>query len=937
MKNRSFGLVISLLLLASTAVAQIDLSAPIPIDPNVRVGKLSNGLTYYIRKNSKPENKVELRLAVNIGSTAERADQQGLAHFLEHMAFNGTTSFKKNELVSYLQSIGVRFGADLNAYTSFDETVYMLSVPTEKKELLDKGLLVLKEWASAITLDPAEVQKERGVVLEEHRLGTGGEQRMRDRYFPKIFTGSIYADRLPIGKKETLEKFDPKVLTDFYEDWYRPDRMAVVAVGTLDIDEIEKKIQAEFGGIKPKRPARQLPEVSVPDHKETLIAIESDKEAQVTSAQLLFKRKVEHQRTLGDMRSRLVKDFFNAMLNARLDEIRQSPNPPFVFGFSGFGGFVRNKGAYSVDSMTDPANVKRSLSVLLDENKRVKEFGFTAGELTRQRNRYMSRLESSFKERDKSESAQFADAYVYHYLEGAPSPGVEFRFNYAKAVVPTITLKEINDLAREAITDENRVIVVTGPDKPGVVYPTQDEIMALLRQSETAKLTPYVDNVVEEALVAELPATAKVVSEKADPRHGTVSWTLSNGVRVVLKPTDFKADQILMSSFSPGGLSLIGDDRAYSGSYLSQVAAESGLKKLSRVQLNKMLAGKQVRVSLGLSDLYESVSGSSTPKDLETMLQMVYLQFSDINFDPAAFESFLSKQKQFLPNLIANPQTYFGNEVGKVMSQNHPRAFSFPTVEDLNRVKFDELKAVYTDRFADASDFTFVFVGNFEPEKIKPLVEKYLGNLPNKKRVEAWKDLGIRPPTGLVEKTIRKGVDQKSLVQITFTGPTKYDRNEATAIQALGELLSIKLVEILREEKSGVYGVGATGTMAKTPYERFSFNISFPSGPENVTSLIDATIAEIKKVQSGQIEDKDVEKIKEARRVRIREDLKRNEYWASVLTRNLQEGWDIYTTEEWEARINAISKENIQAAAKKYLKLDERKQFVLLPETTPAK
>jgi zinc protease len=365
--------------------------------------------------------------------------------------------------------------------------------------------------------------------------------------------------------------------------------------------------------------------------------------------------------------------------------------------------------------------------------------------------------------------------------------------------------------------------------------------------------------------------------------------------------------------------------------------SESGLNKLSRVQLNKLLAGKQANVFMGLSEQYETLSGSATPKDLETMLQLAYLQFSHVNFDPAAFESFVSKQKQFLPNLIANPQTYFGNEVNKLMTQNHPRAYPFPTVEDLNRIKLDEIKAVHADRFADASDFTFVFVGNFEPEKIKPLIVKYLGNLPNKKRVEAWKDLGIRPPAGLVEKTIRKGVDQKSLVQIAFTGPTKYDRNEATAIQALGELLSIKLVEILREEKSGVYGVGASGTMAKVPYERYSFNISFPSGPENVTSLIDATIAEIKKVQNGQIEDKDVDKIKEARRVRIREDLKRNEYWASMLTRNLQEGWDLYSAEEWEARINAISKENIQAAAKKYLKLDERKQFILLPEAPAAK
>jgi zinc protease len=579
MKIRSLQLLLSLLFLSAVSVAQFDLSSPIPTDPNVRIGKLSNGLTYYIQKNAKPENKVELRLAVNVGSTTERDDQQGIAHFLEHMAFNGTKSFKKNELVSYLQSIGVRFGADLNAFTSFDETVYMLSVPTEKKELLDKGLLVLNEWASAITLDPEEIQKERGVVLEELRLGRGAEQRMRDRYFSKIFKGSTYAERLPIGKKELLETFDPKVLRDFYEDWYRPDLMAVVVVGALDVDEMEKKIQGSFGGIQAKRKTKAHREVFVPDHKETLIAIEMDKEASTTSAQLIFKKPVDRPKTLKDLRQQLVKQFFNGMLNARLDEIRQSPNPPFVFGGAGFGGFVRNKDAYTTFSITDPKNVKNALEVFLDENNRVKQYGFTTGEFERQKERYFASLENSYKERDKSESFLFADSYVSHFLGNNPVPGIDFRYRFANSVVPSITLKEINDLARDAITTDNRVIVVTGPEKIGVTYPTADEILALLKQSETTKLTPYVDNVVDEALVGELPETAKITNEKTDPKFGITYWTLSNGVKVVLKPTDYKADQILMRGFSPGGLSLVSDDKAYSGSYLAQVASESGLKK----------------------------------------------------------------------------------------------------------------------------------------------------------------------------------------------------------------------------------------------------------------------------------------------------------------------------------------------------------------------
>ena len=936
MRKRISQLLLLVVVFSTAVFAQFDLKAPIPTDPTVRVGKLSNGLTYYIQKNSKPENKVELRLAVNIGSTAERDDQQGLAHFLEHMAFNGTKSFKKNELVSYLQSIGVQFGADLNAYTSFDETVYMLSIPTENKALVDKGLLVLTEWASAITLDPDEIQKERGVVLEELRLGTGAEQRMRDRYFGKIFQESAYAERLPIGKREVLEKFDPKVLVDFYEDWYRPDRMAVIVVGSLDVEEMEKKIRASFSPIKAKRKIKPAPTVNVPDHKETLVAVETDKEASTTSAQLIFKKPPMRSKNLADLRGSLVRNFFNGMINARLDEIRQSPNPPFVFGGAGFGGFVRNKDAYSVFSITDPKSVKSALTVFIEENNRVKQFGFSQAEFDRQKERYFSSLENSYKERDKTDSDRFADSYVYHFLDNGPAPGAEFQYNFGKAIVPTITLKEVNDLVKEAITDHNRVIVVTGPEKPDAVYPTPDEILAVLKQAEAAKLTPYVDNVVNEALVGELPATAKVAEERTDGKFGLTYLTLSNGVKVVLKPTDYKADQILMRGFSPGGLSLVSDDKAYSGQFLSQVASESGLKKMSRVQLSKLLSGKRASASISVSEQYEYVNGNATPKDLESMLQLAYLQFTDINFEQAAFDSFLNKQQKFLPGLISDPQTYFGDEVNKIMSQNHPRAYPFPTMEQLNKVKLDEIKAVYADRFSDASDFTFVFVGNFENDKIKPLLLKYLGNLPSKKRVENWKDLGIRPPAGKVEKTIRKGVDQKSLVQIMFTGPAKFDRNEARSISALGELLTIKLTELLREEKSGVYGVGAYGSIGKIPFERFNFTISFPCGPENVESLTAAAMAEVAKIQNGQIDEKDIEKVKEARRIKAREDVKRNEYWALEVSRSLLQGLDMYTIEELEARINSISKEDLQAVAKKYLKMDERKHFVLLPEAAAA-
>lgn len=932
MNKKSLRILFVILCLAVAAAAQVNLNAPIPNDPNVKIGKLENGLTYYIRKNKKPENKVELRLAVNAGSILETEDQQGLAHFLEHMAFNGTKNFKKNELISYLQSIGVQFGADLNAYTSFDETVYILPVPTEKEGLIDKGLLILSDWASAIDLDAEEVKKERGVVLEELRLGTGAGQRMRDRYFPLLFQGSQYAKRLPIGKKEILENFDRKALVDFYETWYRPDLMAVIAVGDLDVDVMEKKIQAAFSGIKAKRKINKRPTFPVPDHKETLIAIETDKEAPLTSVQLLLKKPEEKTKNLADLRREIIKSFFNEMLNARLDEIRQSPNPPFVFGAANFSSLTRTKNAYSMFGGTDPESIKKTLAVLLEENKRVKEFGFTAGEFERQKERYLTRLENNYKERDKTESRNLVNNYVYNFLSDNPIPGIEFNYKFAQEIVPKITLEEVNALAKNTTSEENRVIIVTGSERPGGVYPTKAEIVELLKNAETAKVKPYVEEISKEPLVGELATKATIKNEKFDKEFWVTYWTLSNGVKVALKPTDFQADQILVRAFSPGGTSVISDDKALSAEYVSQVVGESGLKNLSKVQLDKTLAGKNANVSVSLTDTYEYIFGDSTPKDFDTLLQLVYLKFTNVNFDKAAFDSFINKQKKFIPNLMANPQIYFSDQVRKIMSQNHPRAFGFPTVEQLDKIDFEQVKTIYKERFGDASDFTFVIVGNFEVEKIKPEIMKYLGSLPGKNRTENWKDLGIRPPKGGLKKVINRGVDQKSQAQLVFTGLTKFDKQESRLLTFLGELLTIKLVEILREEKSGVYGVGASGGMQDIPYERYNFNISFPSGPENVDSLIEAALGEVEKIKNGQIDEKDLNKVKESRLIKLREDFKRNQYWATEITRSLLRKDELDSYETIEARIKAVTKEDIQKVANKYLKKGEQIQIVLMPE-----
>jgi zinc protease len=932
MKKRFALLVLFIFNLTAISFAQVNLNEPLPADPNVRIGKLPNGLTYYIRKNTKPEKKVELRLAINAGSILERDDQQGLAHFLEHMAFNGTKNFPKNELVSYLQSIGVSFGADLNAYTSFDETVYILPIPTDKPELLDKGFQVLEDWASAITLDKAEIDKERGVVLEELRIGKGAEQRMRDRYLPLLFYGSQYTKRLPIGQKQILENFDRQAIVDFYEDWYRPDLMAVVAVGDLDVDATEAKIKAHFAGIKAKRAAKPRLTFEIPDHKESFTAIETDKEASLTFVQMIYKKPAVKVKTKADLRRETVKNFFGGMLSARLDEIRQSPNPPFIFAGMNFGALLRNKGSFTMFGVTTPENVKPTLNTMLLENRRVKEFGFTETELKRQKEDYLKSLENRYNERAKTESGNWAMQYVGSFLNENVSPGIEFEYEFGKAIIPTITLAEVNALAKETTSEENRVAIVTGLDKEGIKYPTKEEISAQMKDAEVAKLEPYKETVTSEPLVGELPATAKIVEEKKNEKFGITYWTLSNGVKVVLKPTDFKADEIIMNAFSPGGLSLVGNEKVLSANYAGGLIDQSGVKRLSRVELTKMLAGTRFGVAVGINEMFENVTGNSTPQDFEKMLQLVYLKFTDVNFQKPVFDSVVAQQKMFLPSLVSNPQTFFSAEISKFINQKNPRYINPFDTTTFDKINFEDIKAIYAERFSDASDFTFVFIGAFDSEKIKPQILKYLGNLPALNRKESGKDLGYRPVTGKVEKVIKKGVDQKSVVEISFSGETKFSRDENSSLSALGELLTIKLIEILREEKSGVYGVGAFGGMSKLPYENYYFLIGFPCGPENVDALTKAALDEVKKIQNGQVDEKDVAKVREAQLVRNREAYKQNAHWSSLIYGELANGIGMLDQTEAEAEINAITKTDIQKVAQKYLKIDERQQFVLMPE-----
>jgi zinc protease len=934
--QRIFSLLLLLLLFTGVATAQeVDikkLDQAIPMDHRVKQGILPNGIKYYIQKNAKPEKRAELRLVVNAGSLQEDDDQQGLAHFVEHMCFNGTKNFKKNELISYLQSVGVKFGAHLNAYTSFDETVYMITIPTDKQDIVDKGFQILEDWAHNVSFEDAEIEKERGVVIEEWRTGLGADERMRNKTFPVIFKDSRYAKRLPIGTIDVLRTFKPETVRKFYKDWYRPDLMSVVIVGDVDEKLVEEKIQKHFSQITQVNSPRPRVESEIPDHKETLTATASDKEAAFLIAQVIYKQPVERTKTLADFRRTMLYQLFGGMLGRRFNEIGQQANPPYNFAFGSFGPFLRTKSAYNLFAFGG-ASAEQMLKVLLTENKRVLEHGFTKGELESYKKEFLTGYENQFKEKDKTDSNQIVYKYVDGFLTGEPSPSIEWQFDAVKKLLPTVTVDEINPLIKKWVADGNLVISVTGPEGEAFKDLADDKVKELAKQVDTLKTEAYVYKEIVTPLMAKIPAPGKIVNTSSVDNFGIKEFTLSNGVKVVVKPTDFKNDEIRMSAFSFGGTSLIkSDEDAISGGAASQLVNSGGLGEFSEIDLQKVLSGKNVYVFPYIGETSEGLNGGSSPQDFETLLQLVNLSFLQPRKDEQAFQSYMAKTKAFLPNLLLSPEFFYSNEVNRILTKDHPRG-SVLRPEEIDKVNLDKAFQIYKERFANASDFKFFFVGNIDLEKAKPLFETYLGSLPSKNETEAFNDIGIRPPEGVVEKEIKKGKEPKSQVTIAFTGKIQDEKDESL-IRAVSEGLTIKLIENLREEQGGVYGTSANAFIRKYPYASYQVTIRFTCAPENVQKLTNAAYDEIKKVQANGPTTEDLNKVKEARRRDLEKNQKENSYWLGLLERVYTQGKDINELTEANLRkkIDELSSDQLKETANKYLKFDNRVVVVLNPE-----
>ncbi len=907
----------------------------VPTDERVRTGTLPNGLKYYIQKNSKPENRAELRLSINAGAMQEDEDQLGLAHFLEHMCFNGTKNFSKSELVDYLESIGTKFGPDLNAYTSFDETVYMLQVRTDDQEMLDKGMLILQDWSNAVTFEGEEIDKERGVIMGEYRSGLGAQERMRNEWFPLVFKDSRYADRLPIGKPEIIKNAPYDAFTRFYNDWYRPDLMAVVVVGDVDVDAMEAQIKERFGGLEnPENPRKKI-EYNVPKHDETLVTVVTDKEASSTQVQLMYKHDPMKVKNMGDYRTRMVHSLYNRMLSSRLEELTKSANPPFLYGFSSYTNFVRTADAYYGAAGVEPDGVLEGLEALLTENQRVLQHGFTATELERTKKEILNSIEKQYKESDKTPSRRLAMRYVSNHLENSPIPSPKQTFELYEKFIPTITLKEINALAGQWITDKNRVVIVTGPEKEDITMPSEDDIRKILASVDEKEVKAYVDNVSSEPLMSKALKPGIIRDKKMIEEIGVTELNLTNGVKVILKPTDFKNDEILLTAFSSGGHSLVGDEDYMSASQASTIIDQSGVAKFSDTELQKMLAGKTVGVSPYIDELSEGFTGSCSPDDFETMLQLIYLYFTEPRKDEDAMNAYMTQMKTQMSFMGANPQFYFFSEVFKVLSNDHPRRKILPAVEDLDKVNLDRVMEIYRDRFADASDFTFVFTGNFDPDAIQIKLAQYLGNLPSTQRKETWKDVNVETPKGKIEKTFYKGQTQKSFAFLGFGGDFDWEDGQARYdFRSMISVLNIKLRERLREDEGGVYGVQVQGDVSRWPKEEFSILIFFNAEPNEVDKLVEITKEEIQKLIDNGVEDKDITKVTETQRQERIKNLKENRFWSGYLRSSYQNSLDPTNIqmEHYEKYVNSLSSESVVAMAKKVLKLDEIAQFVLKPE-----
>lgn len=903
-----------------------------PVDPAVTVGELPNGLHYYIRENQEPENRASLRLIVRVGSVVEEDDQLGLAHVLEHMAFNGTENFEKQELLEFMESIGMRLGQGVNAATSFDETSYRLEVPTDDPEILATAFQIMEDWAHGLTLDPEEIDQERGVVVEEWRMRRGAQARLMDEQIPTILRGSRYAERLPIGTVESIETFEHDALARFYRDWYRPDLMGVVAVGDFDRAAVEALLVEHFAGLSTPVGARARPEYEVPPHEETLFSILTDPELSSTRVTINYKMDLENDPTVGGYRQRLVEGMYNSMLNERFREIALEPDAPFLSASSSQGQFVGPLAVYSLRASVLEGQVEEGMRALLREAERVARFGFTEGEIDRQRTAQLRGIEQAYTNRSDRSSNSFVSEYSRAFVDGESIPGIEYEYQLFQRFIPEITLEEVNQVGRGWVRDTNRVVIVEGPERDGLALPDEDELASVLSSAAQEEITAYVDALSGAVLLAEPPLGSEIVSERALGREIT-EWTLGNGIRVILKPTDYDEDRVIFRGFSVGGTSLAADEDLIPASTAVDLISGGGLGEFNSIDLGRVLTGKVASVSPFISEFEEGVSGSASVSDLETMFQLIYLTFTSPREDEDFAAVWMSQARQALANRDANPVTAWSDAYRRLMTQDHPRTRPM-TVERLDEVDLNESMEFYEDRFADASDFTFVFVGALDAPVLRPLVEQYLGALPSIARTESWRDVGVRAPEGVLEETVNRGLEPQSQTVITFNGAFEYgNQSERSVIRALGLAIESQLMEEVREELGGTYGIFVGPSYAWRPEETYQLTVSFGSDPERAEELTAVVLAGIERFKEFGPTEEQAAAARETLLRQFETDFQENGTWLGQLVSDFQRGEEPgAAVDTFVSSVEGLTVTDIRDAARRYFDMENYVRVTLLPE-----
>jgi len=936
MKIRFFYLSVTLFFVGFfQSVAAQSLHQPIEMDPALRYGILDNGLTYYIRHNDVVKGRADFYIVQNVGAILEEDDQDGLAHFLEHMAFNGTRSFPGKQIINYLETIGVKFGSNINAYTSLDETVYNLtSVPTYRTGIVDTALMILRDWSSFILLNEEDIDKERGIIREEWRTRATADRRLWSASLPLIFGNSQYAKRDIVGDTAIINNFDYETLRQFYRRWYRPDLQAIIVVGDIDVDFVESRIKTLFAGIPRRENPTPRPIYPLQDNAEPIVAVLTDPEATTTRIRIDYRHQPLSDRMKASLPGYIISvanSLIENMFNNRLNEIMQRPDAPFAAAYGSYRELVKSKDAFMLLAIPNEGKETESLRTILTEAERMRRFGFTYGELARAKADLLSSYEKSYNERNKTKNSSYIQEYIRNFLDFEPIPGIEWEYRTIQEILPIMTLEEINRIAEKYVGDFNQTVLITGPERENVRLPSRETVLSLILEVRNAELNPYEDTAPTQPLMEKAPKKGKIKSKKENKDQGVTEWILSNGMKVILKPTNFKEDEILLYAYSEGGLSTIDNPEDLPSATLStSIAVKNGLGSFSQIELNKIMAGRVVSLSPSIGNYDESFSGSSSVKDFETLMQLVYLYFTSVRQDEDTYNSLINQYRTLLINASANPNTAFRDSIQVTVTGRNPRTRPFDLIQ-LEKVNQQKALEIFKVRFGNPANFTFFLLGNIDIEKVEPLILSYLGGIPEKKATGKWIDRGIRTPKGVVRNHFTKELKiEKSSNFILYSGGMDFSLENRLAVNIIRDILNIRYLESLRGEKSGTYGVRLQSSVSKIPINEASLQMTFDTDPKIQEKMLQLIHQEIDTILVNGPLEQDLQKVKENLRSNFNENQTENRWWLSAIISYYKDGEDL--KRNYLRIVDGIDQEIVRQKLKQLIGQGNMIEVVMSPE-----